>query len=348
MQTLLLRFFRVLSTLLFGMLVLGSAVWGGGFIAYAGPANSFARFGLIAVLALFAIFAVFAITRRRWERVAPYFVLLSLLMVLWSQLEPSNTRDWQDETSLLPHAKIEGDFVTVYNIRNFTYRSETDFTPSYYNKRFDLRKLEAVDLVTSHWMGPAIAHVFLSFAFADDEYLAISIEVRKTKGEAYSNLKGFFRQYELYYVVADERDVIGVRTNYRQDPPEDVYLYRTKTSPENRRRLFLEYMNRINALSVQPEFYNSLTTNCTTAIWMNTRVNPQQLPFSWKIIASGYVPEYLFEMGRLQMDDLPFVEIQTRAHINARARAAGTDHEFSKRIRTLMPGAAVEALRFGG
>ena len=187
-------------------------------------------------------------------------------MVWWQTIKPSNERDWQTDVAILPYAEIEGDIVTVHNIRNFDYRSETDYTPAYYDKRFDLRKLEGVDLVAVYWMGPAIAHIFVSFAFAGGDHLAISIETRKEKEESYSTLRGFFRQYELYYVVADERDVIRLRTNYRNDPPEDVYVYRVHGPLENVRRVFLGYMNEINALQTHPEFYNTLTTNCTTGI----------------------------------------------------------------------------------
>ena len=234
---------------------------------------------------------------------------------------------------MLPHATIDGDFVTVHNIRNFAYRTETDFTPAYYDRRFDLRKLEAVDLVASYWMGPHIAHVFLSFGFADGEHLAVSIEARKEKGEGYSTVNGFFRQYELQYVVADERDLIGLRTNYRADPPEQVYLYSVLGERESARRLFLDYIEKINGLAKQPAFYNSLTTNCTTNIWLNSRVNPDHLPFSWKILASGHVPEYLYENGRLADGKRPFPELQQSALLNPRAKAAGTAGDFSRRIR---------------
>ncbi len=234
--------------------------------------------------------------------------------------------------AVLPWAEISGDQVTVHNIRNFDYRSETDYTPAYYDRRFDLSQLEAVDVVAVYWMGPAVAHIFLSFAFAGDDYLSVSIEARKERGEGYSTVKGFFRQYELAYVVADERDVIRLRTNYRRDPPEDVYVYRVQGSIDNGRRLFLAYMDRINALRERPGFYNSLTTNCTTTIWLNSRVNPGHLPFSWKILLSGYLPDYLYESGRLD-GGMPFPELRRRAHINARAHAAGGEADFSRRIR---------------
>lgn len=220
----------------------------------------------------------------------------------------------------------------MHNIRNFSYRSEFDYTPSWYDKRFDLRKLEGVDLVAVYWMGPAIAHVFLSFAFAGGDHLAISIEARKEKSESYSTLRGFFRQYELYYAVGDERDIIGLRTNHRFDPPEEVYLYRLQAPLENGRRLFLEYMRELNRLRREPEFYNALTANCTTSIWLHSRINPDHLPLSWKILASGYVPEYLYEHGRVDTGQ-PFEVLQRRAHINARARAADGAADFSSRIR---------------
>ena len=142
-----------------------------------------------------------------------------------------------------------------------------------------------------------------------------------------------FRQYELIYVAADERDVVRLRTNYRRSPPEQVYLYRTKASNDVARRLFTEYMERLNALRTHPEFYNTLTTNCTTVIWTNDRVNPERVPLNWKIIASGYVPEYLYDEGRLEDMALSFVELQRHAHINARAMAADSAPDFSQRIR---------------
>jgi hypothetical protein len=233
---------------------------------------------------------------------------------------------------VLPHATIAGNFITVHNIRNFDYRTETDFTPAYYDKTFDLSKLEAVDVIATYWMGPEIAHVFVSFGFGGGDYLSVSIETRTERGEGYSTIKGFFKQYELFYVVGDERDLIRVRTNYRNDPPEDVFLYRVHGPIENGRRVFLEYMHKINALKTKAEFYNTLTTNCTTNIWLHTRINPGHLPFSWKLLLSGYVPEYLYEAGRLDTS-VPFPELQRRGHINARAREADQAEDFSQRIR---------------
>jgi len=328
----------VTTRLIVGALTLLTAATGGwGILAltFSGPHSDAVRYSLAITFGVVSLSALIALFFHRWRRriFSIYLVLFVALLTWYFSIEPSNARDWQTDVAVLPYATVEGDLVTVHNIRNFDYRSETDYTPAYYDKRFDLNKLEGVDLIAVYWMGPAIAHVFLSFDFAGGDHLAISIETRKEKGEGYSTLKGFFRQYELYYVVADERDVIRLRTNYRHDPPEDVHVYRVAGNSEGGRRLFLEYINRINALKTDPEWYNSLTTNCTTNIWKISRVNPAHLPFSWKILASGYVPEYLYEHGRLVTGGLPFSELQRRAHINDKAHTADTAVDFSRRIR---------------
>lgn len=314
---------------------IGVGAWGTLALAYAGPGGDGMRTALavgFAALSLLALLATFS-RRLRWRGLALQAAAFVLVLVWWQRIEPSNERDWQADVAKLSSATIEGDRVTVHDIRNFTYRSETDYTPAYYDRTFDLRELTGVDLIAVYWMGPAIAHTFVSFEFAGDRHLAISIETRKEKDEGYSTLKGFFRQYELIYVVADERDVIRLRTNYRHDPPEDVYVYRLKGSQEGARRLLLDYLREINSLTSRPEFYNTLTTNCTTNIWKHSLINDGHLRFSWKILASGYVPEYLYESGVLDTT-LPLEELRQRVHVNARAQAADGSAEFSRLIRT--------------
>jgi hypothetical protein len=328
---------------LLGLLIVATGGWGVLALSYSGPRDETVRAILAATFALICLAALvgLCVRRWRWRAVGAYLALFAALVLWWRGIEPSNDREWQADVAVLPHATVEGDRVTLHNIRNFAYRSETDYSPAYYDKQFDVTKLQGVDLVAVYWMGPAIAHIFVSFAFEGGDQLAVSIETRKEKGEAYSTIKGFFRQYELYYVVADERDVIRLRTNYRRDPPEDVYLYRVQGPLENGRRLFMAYVEKINALNARPEFYNTLTTNCTTNIWFHTLVNPEHLPFNWKILASGYVPQYLHEAGRLD-SRVPFAELKRRGHVNARAAAADTAPDFSRRIREGMEPTAAE------
>lgn len=320
-----------------GVIVAGATCWGGGVLLFAGPGGPRARALLATILAMVGLASVGALFARRWRWRAVVVFAGALVLVggWWSTIRPSNDRDWQPDVAVLPHTTIRGDLVTVHNVRNFDYRTESDFTPRYDDRTFDLRQLDRVDLVAVYWMGPAIAHLFLTFGFGDN-HLAISIEARKERGEGYSSLGGLFRQYELVYVVADERDVIRLRTNYRKNPPEDVYLFRLQGPIENGRHVFLDYMRAINDLRERPRFYHTLTTNCTNVIFMHTRVNPGHLPFSWKILLSGYAPEYVYEAGRLDRR-LTFEELQRRSHVNAAARAADQAPDFSRRIRAALP-----------
>ncbi len=259
-------------------------------------------------------------------------------LIDWLSIQPSNQRTWQQDVEKLAYAEIDSPWVNVHNIRNFSYRSEFDYQPAYYDKPFNLDELQGVDLFAVYWMGPAISHIILSFDFGNDQHLAVSIEARKETGEGYSTLNGFFRQYELIYVVADERDLIGLRTHYRQDPPEQVYRYRLHVPIENVRRLFLEYIKQINELNQNPAFYNTLTENCSSSVWLMSRVNTDHVPFSWKILLSGYVPEYLYESGKLDTSQ-SFAELQQMGYVNPKVEQMAIDETFSRRIRvpSLMP-----------
>ena len=320
------------------LLMLAAAAWGVLALRYWDHANPTLRRVMVAVwaIAAVALLAGFLLRRWRWRSLAAFAALFALLVACWTAIEPSNDRVWETENSVLAWATIDGDRITLHNIRNFDYRTETDFTPAYYDRSFDLRQLDAVDLFSVYWMGPAIAHVFLSFGFADGNHVAFSIETRREQGEAYSSVAGFFRQYELYYAVGDERDLVRLRTNYRHDPPEQVYLYPLRGTVEGGRQLFLEYLRHLNALRQRAEWYNTLTSNCTNSIWLLTRINPAHLPYSWKILASGHLPEYLYEHGKLDTS-VPFEELRRRAYINPRAEAADQAPDFSQRIRAGMP-----------
>jgi hypothetical protein len=282
-----------------------------------------------------AIILAFALLPSSGRTAVAALATFAILVILFVRIPASNDRDWQPEVAVTPHAEINGDIVTIYGVRNFDYRTESDFTPRWEERTYDVRKLDSADIIAVYWAGKAIAHVMLSFGFAGKDYLAVSIETRKEKGESYSTLAGFFRNYEIYYVIADERDVIRVRTTYRQ-PQEDVYIYRVSGSRENLRRVFLEYLKSINKLRDHPAFYNTLTTNCTTSVLLHTRVNPESPPFSWKILLSGYVPEYLYELGRLDTT-MPFAQLEKVSRVNERAHSADLDPAFSQRIREGLP-----------
>jgi hypothetical protein len=333
MRTAVRKALRAAGLVVLGLLVTGATIWAALALYYSGLPGEPLRLGLAAAFILGTL-GGFLFLRDRHLALIGFAALFALMLLLWISIEPSADRDWQADVARLPHATRDGDLVTLHDVRNLDYRTEQDFVARYDDRTFDLRHLDSVDLIAVYWMGDAIAHVMVSFGFAG-EHVAISIETRKEKGEAYSSIAGFFKQYELIYVVGDERDLIGVRTDYRQ-PEEQVYLYRTRASPDTARRLFLEYVAKINRLKETPEFYNTLTTNCTTDVWMLVRALAGRLPLDWRVLLSGYFPEYLYDLGSLDTR-LPFAELKAASLINERAHAADRDPAFSARIREGLP-----------
>jgi len=329
---------RFLAILILAVAFVVSAAWGSLAIYYSDLGSGALRTWLAGSFALISlvVLAGCVLRRWRWRALATYALIYAGLLAWWTGIAPSNDRHWRPEVAIMPAVSIDGDRVTIRNIRNFSYRTETDFTPAYYDRTFELSKLDSVDLVAAYWAGPAVAHIFVTFNFGADEHLAISIERRDEAGETYSTIKGLFKQFELFYVVADERDVIRLRTNVRELEPEQVYLYRLKAPAGFSRRLFVEYLHKIQDLASHPEFYNTLTTNCTGNIWLHSKVSDGRVPYSWKILLSGYVPEYLYELGKLDTR-LAFPELKERSHVNAAARAADPSADFSKAIRAGLP-----------
>jgi hypothetical protein len=324
---------RVTAGLLVGVLAAAMTAWAAGALYHsmaAGPrVRATATVAFVAAVAL----AFLRLPVRR--ALVGCLVVFGAVLVWWLRIPASDDREWQPEVGVTPAASRDGNLITIHGIRNFDYRTETDFVPRWETRTYDLRQLDSVDLVAVYWAGKAIAHIMLSFGFAGHDYLAVSIETRKERGETYSPIAGFFKQYELVYIVGDERDLIRVRTTYRS-PQEDVYLYRVKASRENIRRGFLSYVDTINAMRASPRFYNTMTTNCTTGVLVHSRVNPDAPRWSWKILLSGYVPEYLYDLGRLDTTR-PFAELERLSRVNERAHAADQDPAFSRRIREGLP-----------
>jgi Domain of unknown function (DUF4105) len=308
--------------------------WGALAIYYSDVMSATVRTGLSAGFLVVTVL-VFACVRPRRYGVLVFLLGFTVLVGWWVSIPPSNSRDWQPDVAVLAGARIEGGRLRVENVRNNEYRTEADYTPRYETRVFDLARLRSVDLFVSTWGSPLIAHTILSFGFAGDTYLAISIETRKTHGEDYSAVKGFFKQYELIYVVADERDVVRLRTNFRG---EQVVLYRLRTTPSVGRRVLLDYLRRVNRLRDHPEWYNALTHNCTTAIrgHMVPHIDHPGSILSWKILLNGYLDELLYERQSVDVR-LPLAQLRARGHINARARDADGDPAFSVRIREGVP-----------
>ena len=286
-----------------------------------------------ALLFAVAVALAFVFVRPLWRAAAACLGGFVLVLVWWLTLKPSNDRDWTPDLARTAYAEINGSNVTLHNIRNCDYRSETDFDVRYYDKAFDLDKIRTADLYMVYWGSPSIAHTMVSFGFEGDDYVCFSIETRKEKGEGYSAVKGLFRQFELIYVVGDERDLVRLRTNYRG---EDAYLYRMRGSPEKVRRLFLDYLRRVNSLHQRPEWYSAITHNCTTSI-RNQRAAADRAPWDWRMLLNGYGDQILYERGAISTN-LPFAEMKQRCLINDRAKAADTAADFSHQIRAGVPG----------
>jgi Domain of unknown function (DUF4105) len=247
----------------------------------------------------------------------------------WRSLRPSNDRDWRPEVARLATAEIDGERVKLRNVRNFRYRSVEDFDERWEDRTYDLSRLDGLDIFFIYWGAPLIAHTILSWSFDDGQRLAISVEVRKRKGQKYSAWKAFFRVYELIYVAADEQDLIKLRTNYRR---EQVWLYRVRTSQAGARSLLVDYLEAMNQIARRPIWYNALLSNCTTVIRQRVIHAGGRLPFSWRYFANASLPELLHRRGVIDAR-LPFEELKAKSHINPRALKLGEGDDFSAGIR---------------
>ena len=273
----------------------------------------------ILLLALKVLFAVVV-------AIALIFVVTNLVTT------PSNDRSWNDDQVILPSSEISGNLVRIKNVRNFIYASTTSYTPRYYDETYDLEMIKGVWYVVEPFAGiPGSAHTFLSFEFENDQFVSISVEIRKEKGEKYHPLKGLFNKYELMYVIANENDAIKLRSNYRKDA---VYVYPANTTKVKTQKLFLSMINRANELKDNPEFYNTITNTCTTNIVAHiNEITPKRVPFlSLRILLPENSDKLAYELGLIDTS-LSFEDIRKRYHINDRALKYADDPEFSVKIR---------------
>jgi hypothetical protein len=262
------------------------------------------------------------------------FMLFALCMLLNSGCKfivPSNDRDWVPDMAQLSTADINNNFVTVHNIRNCNYRSDTDFDLNYYDKTYDLRDLQTVDLIVVPFSGqPDLAHVMTSFGFANQEYVTVSVEIRREKGEAFDALQSILNKYELQYIVGTETDLVALRANRRLD---DVFVYRTKAKPEQARAMFLSMMKRANKLAEHPEFYNAVTNNCTTNVVSHVNeLNPDLIRYGAEILLPGHSPRLVYDLNLIDKQ-ASFEETQERARVNDLAFKYRNDPDFSQKIR---------------
>lgn len=323
---------RIAAVVLAAVLVAFAGLWGCLALFYqasGGPVMA-ALWGLLTL----AAFALIVLRRRPLRTAGIYAVLFAALLFWWQTVLPSNDRDWADDVAEMTTGTVNGEHVTLSNVRNFRWDSTTDYTAAWESRDYALDQLASVDLILSYWSGPAIAHTLVSFGFADGQFVTFSVEIRKERTEAFSEIGGFFKEFETSVVAADERDIVYLRTNVRK---EDVYLYRIRMPAAAMRSLFLAYVEEANGLAREPRFYNTVTANCTTIVYkMMNRIVPG-LPLDYRLLFSGYLPDYIAEVGGFT-PGVPLDELKKRGAISLRGQEAGNSNDFSRLIRKGIPG----------
>jgi hypothetical protein len=327
------RILRIVGTGALVVFLFLSVVWANLAIAYQLPGSAAVRIGACLVLNLIALAALVAIVRRKhWRAVLVYAAAYALLLAWSGSISASNDRNWAADVVHGITGIFDGDRLSVSNVRNFSWRTETDYTEGWEQRTYDLSKLRSLDLFLVYWMGPSIAHTIMSFGFADGRYLDFSIELRRPQNDQYSAVAGFFKTHELVYIGADERDLLTLRKVRN----EQIQLYRLRTPPERARALLAEYIKQANDLAAYPRFYNTLTTNCTTTIFNMVRAVTSSIPFDWRIILTGHLPGYLYDHGAVDTS-IPLEELRQRADVTGRIDAGLSEVEFSSRIREGVP-----------
>ncbi|MBX3527032.1 MAG: DUF4105 domain-containing protein [Rhodoblastus sp.] len=320
--------------LLLLFVVAPAGAWSSLALWFRAPAPDWLRLALAICLALLALGAAyFILAHKRWRPFLALGAIFVCLLAWWGTIAPPTSANFAPDVARQTTGKLDGDLLVMTDVRDFDWRSDTDFTERWTSKTYDLTKLRTLDLFLSYWDGPRMAHVILSFGFEGGEQIAWSIEVKRLKGGEFSPLRDLFKANPLAVVAATERDVVRVRTNVRG---EDVQLYHLDVYPETMRALLMIYVQDANALAKEPRFYNSLLTNCTTTVAGLVKAIGKPVPLDWRLVVNGYLPDYLHENDALSKK-APLDELKRLSHIAERAKAANEALDFSQRIRVGVP-----------
>ena len=319
----------LLATLLLGI----PAAWGALALWYQAPGGQL-KIAIIALWTAFSLGVIVALWQgRSGAAFLSFGIAFGILLVWWQQISPSNDRQWADDVAQITHGTLDGSKVTLKNVRNFDWRSNDDYTQRWETRVYDLDRLSSVDMIMSYWDGWAIAHMLISFGFDDGQHVAFSVEVRRQKNRTYSEIGGFFKRDGLSIIAADERDVIRVRTNIRA---EDDYLYRIRMPLDAMRSLFLGYVQQADSLLTTPRFYNTITVNCTTLVYHMMQRIVGYLPWSYRLLFTGYLPAYVYRVGGLDQR-FTLEELRALGRITDRARQSDRSSTFSEDIRRGIP-----------
>jgi len=329
------RILRTTSKVLAALVIGIPAVWSAFALWYQLPGGHLLKTLGVVVWVAFGIATLVALWHGRATLgLLGFAAAFALLLLWWHQLRPSNDYIWADDVARMTTGTVEGQLITLHNVRNFDWRSDSDYTQRWETRHYDLDHLRSVDMIMSYWAGPAIAHMLVSFGFDDSAQVAFSVEIRRQGGQSFSEVGGFFKEFNLSIIAADERDVIRVRTNVRG---EDDYLYRIKMPVSAMRSLLLAYIEQANALVVAPRFYNTVTVNCTTLVYHMMKRIDGSLPLDYRLLLTGYLPQYVYSLGALT-PGYSLEELRTRGRITDRAKAADRSENFSADIRRGVPG----------
>lgn len=326
------RWWTMVIKILLLLLVLVVAAWGTLAIEFqlqAGLGRWVALAGWLAV----AVLSLYALSKGKNWLLVPQALSFLVLVGWWSSIAPSNDREWAPDVARMSHGEVQGSVVTLHNVRDFTWRSETDFDEHWVSQDYDLQTLKSVDMFLSYWMGPVIAHTLVSFGFEDGRHVVFSVEIRKEKQESFSAIGGFFKEFELSLIAATEQDIVRTRSNARG---EDVYMYSVELSKSAMQALFLSYVEQGQRLQTSPRFYNTLTANCTTIVYDMVSKIVDGVPWDWRVLASGYLAEYVYGLNALAPGH-SFKELQQLGYINPRAVMQQPGQDFSGVIRQGLP-----------
>lgn len=326
---------RFTVTFLATLAVGSCAAWGAFALWYQAPGGQALKILCVLLWVGYSVALLWALWQGRTTLGLLAFALaFAALLIWWQRIEPSNDRIWADDVARITTGTVDGNRVTLHDVRNFDWRSDTDYTQRWETRSYDLDRLKSVDMIMSYWAGPAIAHMLVSFGFDDGAHVAFSVEIRREKHESFSEIGGFFKEFELSIIAADERDVVRVRTNVRG---EDDYLYRIQMPVPAMRSLFLGYVGEANGLVRTPRFYNTITVNCTTLVYHMMKRIVGYLPMNYRLLLSGYLPEYVYRVGGLDQH-YSLSDLRALGRITYRAKMSDRSETFSEDIRRGIPG----------
>jgi hypothetical protein len=250
---------------------------------------------------------------------------------LFNKEAQSVGRVWRPDLAILPFSEFHGNEITIRHVRNCRYRTEEDYDVRHYDLRFLLTDVVSVDFIVVPFKETTLlAHTMFSFGLRSGEQFCISVEARLDQGESYSAIGGMRKKYELIYVIADERDVIPLRTNTRD---VEVFLYRGNANSEQVQNLLIDMLARSNKLQREPEFYDLISNNCTTNLVAHVnQLRPGKVPFDWRVVLPGHSDRLAYELGLIQSAG-SFEQTKKMANVTMLARIHAFDPNLSQVIR---------------